>query len=182
MSGRKEWFEAQYWSYPPALRGFVLSDEISDEFGDNTASNVSRKNSRGIFSLAGFNGVEPVRIAQVTDGTSNTLLIGEYHTISNSDWATKWGVPFAMTCLSEVQHHFVTRGLADYDRCFELHPGSGSERQGDCRRSFASMHGAGVINFSYADGHVISLTPEIDPIVWKALATFTGEEVVEADL
>ncbi|QDU90819.1 Type II secretion system protein G precursor [Pirellulimonas nuda] len=186
VSGRKEWNAAHYWGYPWSLRkGGYLNGSglnlVTDEFGDNAQSNVSRKNTRGIYSVSGIQGVKPVQMRQVTDGTSKTLLISEYHTISGT-LPTRWGLPFTNATLSEVQHHFVTRGLADYNKCVEMHPGSGNEVGGDCRRSFASLHAAGVLVSTFADGHVAIVQPEIDPIVWKALATFGGEEIVEANL
>ena len=180
ISGRKEWETAQYWSLPNSLVVYLnpeKADRIDDDFGDNTTSNVSRGNCRGIYSVAGVQGYQPVRVAQVSDGTSQTLLVGEYHTVTSPTWASKWGVPFGRLCLADVQHHFVTRGLADHNECLRLHPGSGGMVGGDCRRSLASLHASGIINFVFADGHVTSIAPEVEVTILKALATFAGGEL-----
>ncbi|MEM6799514.1 MAG: DUF1559 domain-containing protein [Planctomycetota bacterium] len=186
VSGRKEWTEAQYWGFPWSIRpgGFLSGEEgatIDDDFGDNTQTQLSRRACRGIFSVSGTKGFKPVQMRQVVDGTSNTLLIGEYHTLTNSEVASKWGVSFSNVSLAEAHHHFVTRGEVDFARCVSLHPGSGNTVGGDCRRSFASFHAGPVLMFAFGDGHVSAISPGIDTVVFKGLCSFGGEEVVPTD-
>lgn len=99
-----------------------------------------------------------IRLLQITDGTSNTLFVGERS--SNLSKATWTGaVPGAdeapALCLGSADHT----------------PNDPAAHAED----FWSRHVQGV-NFLFADGSVRNIHNSIDPLVWRALATRAGGE------
>jgi prepilin-type N-terminal cleavage/methylation domain-containing protein/prepilin-type processing-associated H-X9-DG protein len=99
-----------------------------------------------------------IRIADLLDGTSNTLLVGE----RSSDLAlATWtgAVPGADEAPSLIL------GAADH---VPNHPAAH-------REDFWSKHVQGV-NFLFADGSVRNINNGIDPLVWQSLATRAGRE------
>lgn len=193
VAGRKEWSPGQYWSLAGSVESvngagtaFLSGSNlgiIDDDYGHNTQSQLAREACRGIFSVANVGGVEPVRLSQVIDGTSKTLLVGERHGLTSANRATRWGVSFAIASLSEMLSPAVTFGELDFNECTANHPNGGATIGGDCNRAFATYHAGGIVMFAYGDGHVSPIPIEIDTIVRKSLASFGGEELTtEIDL
>jgi len=101
-----------------------------------------------------------IRMLGITDGTSNTLFVGER---AAKRFTASWtGV---IAGLDEAQA--LVLGTCDHT------PNSPTGHKED----FASQHTAGV-NFAYADGTVRMINFTISPSVYHALATRTGGEVV----
>jgi prepilin-type N-terminal cleavage/methylation domain-containing protein len=129
---------------------------------------------RGMLHWVGQNNAgqskwQPVRIRDVVDGTSNTLFVGEYHTITKPRRTTFWGFTYTSFVLSVATPEARTL-IADYDRC---------ALQGDsnpCKRAFGSMHAGGAINFLLTDGSVRYLSPNVDMTTYTGLATIQGGE------
>ena len=96
------------------------------------------------------------RIANITDGTSNTLMVGEYYTIpkgANQGRTTLWAYTYTSFNQSEVVLPPQTRQLyADYDKCVNSCP-SCVGTSNPCKRSWGSFH-PNVINFVMVDGSV----------------------------
>jgi prepilin-type N-terminal cleavage/methylation domain-containing protein/prepilin-type processing-associated H-X9-DG protein len=115
------------------------------EVNPGAGNGVSYRNSR-------------TRIADITDGTSNTLLIGERS--GNLARATWTG---AVTGADEAPA--LVLGSADHT---PNHPAAHGE-------DFWSRHVQGV-NFLFADGSVRIINNTINPLVWAALATRAGGE------
>jgi prepilin-type N-terminal cleavage/methylation domain-containing protein/prepilin-type processing-associated H-X9-DG protein len=101
-----------------------------------------------------------VRMRDIVDGTSNTLLVGERS--SNLALASWTG---SLTGADEAPA--LVLGTADHP------PNDPAAHTED----FWSRHSQGV-NFLFADGTVRNIGNGIDPIVWQALATRAGGEVV----
>jgi prepilin-type N-terminal cleavage/methylation domain-containing protein/prepilin-type processing-associated H-X9-DG protein len=99
-----------------------------------------------------------IRIGHITDGTSNTLLVGERS--ANLALATWTG---ALTGADEAPA--LCLGAAD-------HPPNDPAAHAE---DFWSRHTQGV-NFLFADGTVRNLSNGIDPIVFQSLATRAGGE------
>jgi prepilin-type processing-associated H-X9-DG protein len=133
-----------------------------------------------------------VRMADVTDGTSNTLMVGERPPTSDyffGWWFAGSGVDNSGsgdvvlgardTALEELLVNFPDPILAHYRQCkgkmkVGLHPGQISNH---CDQAhFWSLH-AGGANFLMADGSVHFLSYAADSIL-PALATRNGGEVV----
>ena len=136
----------------------------------------------------GFTGgkLRPCKIRDITDGTSNTLAVGEYANLGDLHWRTKTStVPGAYSVAMWANgYDWYTIGAAG------TQPGAGARglipnytRCGDlgqlnlCSSAFGSAH-VGSTNFLKGDGSVISVSSNIDLATYGALATIAGGEVV----
>lgn len=119
------------------------------------------------------------RFRDITDGASNTLMIGEsaynlpdYRFTSGPCEGqrrysfTYWANPFPLSLGFVTAYAFNPRDIPD-DDIFET----------DWLRSFRSEH-AGVVNFTLCDGSVRSISENIDAALLDALASCNGGEVV----
>jgi prepilin-type N-terminal cleavage/methylation domain-containing protein len=142
---------------------------------------------RGILSLttdprstspvAAIKFMRPVRTRQISDGTSKTMLIGEYATNStigrSAFWAKTW---FGMNAGSIIPNGGLSILDPDFDVCVANAP---SKNVQPCRRTFASLHGGGaVINFTFADSSTRSVSLDSDLVPLGAAATMAGGENV----
>jgi prepilin-type N-terminal cleavage/methylation domain-containing protein/prepilin-type processing-associated H-X9-DG protein len=121
------------------------------------------------------------RLAEITDGTSTTLLVGERPPGRSLDfgWALGGGDTLDSTLgVNEVNLH--QTGIAEIDACpsrpYSFSPG---RIDNPCDQfHYYSLHGGGA-NFLFADGSVRFLSYGIDNKVMRALATMNGGEVVD---
>jgi len=139
----------------------------------------------------------PVGIKQISDGTSKTVLIGEYTTISQpnpysrsafwaqSDFGLNLGdvtLPNTTACRGDPLHCNATATTItldpDFNRCATIAPGSNFPQP--CRRTFSGLHGGGVItNFALCDGSNRGFSNSGDIRILAALATVAGGESVQ---
>jgi prepilin-type N-terminal cleavage/methylation domain-containing protein len=113
----------------------------------------------------------PVELRQIADGTSNTLLVGEYHTINFNPRRTLWA--YAYTSYNQSSAFFESRTLVpDYIRCVSL--GGGGVHT--CKRGWGSLHAGNVLQFVYCDGSVHSLSQNMDMDVFVAGGTIQNGE------
>jgi prepilin-type N-terminal cleavage/methylation domain-containing protein/prepilin-type processing-associated H-X9-DG protein len=136
----------------------------------------------------------PVKVSQVTDGTSKTMLIGEYTTVSGLQRSAFWAnsyygmnlgsitVTLAYQTNTTTSMSFMSPTLdPDYDKCTTAlsavtTPALPSPSQ-PCNRSFAGLHGAGgFINFVFCDGSVHVVSSNTDIRILSDLATINGGE------
>ena len=127
--------------------------------------------SRGPIHLVGVWKFGSECIAKIRDGTSNTLLVGEATTRTNSGYRTFWAYSFAYYTLSGMTAQSRTL-LGDYDRCVEI-GGDGGEIP--CKRGWGGCHPGGV-NFVLCDGTVRFVANTIDLTLLGNLATIAGGE------
>lgn len=130
-------------------------------------------------------GIKPVKLRQIVDGTSQTMLIVEYTTIPGSGpgigseftwWRPRWGGGGAFHTLATASSEPLARGRPDIETCvFE-----GTSGQEVCKRAVASFHPAGFY-VSFVDGHIDFLNADIDQEPWLAMATIAGEELIVND-
>lgn len=128
------------------------------------------------------------RAAEITDGQSNTILLGEAlpdQNLTDQDYSGN---------LQKVDHWYIGSGeLADYDSLLATGSAEVSECLGstacpinsikdpdttinDKELSFGSSHTQGV-NMAYADGHILFIRDSVDSQVWSALGTRANAEV-----
>jgi prepilin-type processing-associated H-X9-DG protein len=129
-----------------------------------------------------------VRLADVTDGASNTLLLGERsHRDPNYDRYTYesapvwyplsvfglWGAVFA-TSGGSLPHHLLSTPVPIN---YQMPPGGLGPEKSNRLCAFGSGHPGGA-NFAFADGSVRFLSDQTDLTTLQALSTRAGGEVV----
>jgi prepilin-type processing-associated H-X9-DG protein len=124
------------------------------------------------------------RFIDITDGLSNTLLVGERPTDSNQDWGFCYGCAmgqdFAGTLDATLGVNEVNLPQSGMDPCppgpYFFSPG---RIDNPCDQfHFWSPHPGGA-NFLFADATVHFLSYTVENRVMRALATMSGEEIVE---
>lgn len=128
--------------------------------------------SRGPIHMAGTWGFTVETFANIRDGTSNTLLVGESTTSTNTGNRTFWACSFAYYSLSGVTNQARTL-LGDYDECVRQ-GGIGGEIP--CKRGWGGQHPGG-IHFAICDGSVRFVSNTTDLTLLGNLATIAGGEV-----
>jgi prepilin-type N-terminal cleavage/methylation domain-containing protein len=140
-----------------------------------------------------------ISIAKITDGTSKTMLIGEYTTTTQPSGnppvsrSAFWGASWykldlaSIYCLVAYQTNPNANMFAiqdqfdpDYDKCYAALSASGvipTRPDQPCNGGFAGVHaGGGIINFVFCDGGVHAISQNTDLKIFSSLATTTGGE------
>ena len=122
-------------------------------------------------------GLAQESFATITDGASNTLLIGEYQTRTMSRRRTFWAYTYTSYNQSSV-HPASHTYLNDFTRCEQISASLGLDNR-PCRRAFGSFHTGGS-NFAMADGSVRFIPQSVDMNLLANMATISGGEVAIA--
>jgi prepilin-type N-terminal cleavage/methylation domain-containing protein/prepilin-type processing-associated H-X9-DG protein len=110
--------------------------------------------------------------ANVRDGLSGTLLVGESTSAGSSHHRTYWAYSYAYYTMSAATAQARTL-WGDYDRAVA----SGDPANlAPCKRGWGSFHN-GILNFVFCDGSVHPLTTRIDLTLFGNLATIDGGEI-----
>jgi prepilin-type N-terminal cleavage/methylation domain-containing protein/prepilin-type processing-associated H-X9-DG protein len=118
------------------------------------------------------------RIASISDGTSNTIAVGEYTTRTTISRTTFWGYTYTSYAMSEIVLPPQTRQLLpDFDACSAIIIPGFTNGNNPCKRGFASFHSGG-INFCFADGSVHFISNNVDMLQLGYMATVANGEVV----
>lgn len=133
--------------------------------------------NKGMLTAIG-DGVSPTRFADIIDGTSNTLLIGEGQTRTTPTRGTFWAHTYTSYALGSITigYPVPSFGITDYATCENTANTLGVSTDA-CKRFFGSMHTGGV-QFARSDGSVTFVSKSIDLVVLGGLATVGGGEVV----
>jgi prepilin-type N-terminal cleavage/methylation domain-containing protein len=107
----------------------------------------------------------------ITDGLSNTLLVGEYATKSRIRRRTFWAYSYASYNKSDVIPESRTL-INDFDRCAAIGGQGGLQA---CSRGWGSFH-PGIVQFALADGSVRTVSRTVDMPLFAAAATVGGQE------
>jgi prepilin-type N-terminal cleavage/methylation domain-containing protein len=114
-------------------------------------------------------------IPGIPDGTSNTLLVGEYTTLTRPRRTTFWAYTYTSYNQSEVVLPPQTRQmLPDYNQC-DSFSGSSVGGNNPCKRAWGSTH-SNIINFVLADGSVRAISQNVDMLLFAAMATIANGE------
>jgi prepilin-type N-terminal cleavage/methylation domain-containing protein len=133
--------------------------------------------NRGVMHAAVLGASGPERMASIIDGTSNTLMVGEYATKTHPTRRTFWAYAYTSYNTSTVTYGQSRTLIPDFDLCNATAPFGTNQ----CKRSWGSFH-TGIINFVWCDGSVRPIQTSIDMnVVMPALATVAGGEVVPMD-
>jgi type II secretory pathway pseudopilin PulG len=113
----------------------------------------------------------PVKIRQMTDGLSRTLLVGEHHSITRPGRHTLWA--YAYTSYNQSSAFPESRTLIpDLSQCEAI--GGGGVHT--CLRGWGSLHAGGSIQFAFSDGSVRPIHSNIDMTLFVAAATIANGE------
>jgi prepilin-type processing-associated H-X9-DG protein len=118
--------------------------------------------------------LKPETTATILDGTANSLMLGEYTTMSTPRRTTFWAYSYTSYSLSSVSLETRTL-LADYDRCNTIGGLSGVHT---CKRAWGSFHAGPILNFAMCDGSVRSFSTVVSMPILTRLATIAGGEPV----
>jgi prepilin-type N-terminal cleavage/methylation domain-containing protein len=123
------------------------------------------------------NGVTQARFGSITDGTSNTLLIGEGHTLTMPTRGTFWSHTYTSYALGSITigYPVPSFGITDYATCEQTANSLGVSTNA-CKRFFGSLHTGGV-QFAVCDGSVVFISTNIDLKLLGNISTISGGEV-----
>lgn len=120
---------------------------------------------------ANYVGYSAVELQDITDGTSKTFLVGEYHTITYQRRRSFWA--YAYTSYNQSGAFPESRTLlADYTRCVRF--GGGGAHT--CKRAWGSLHSGGLIQFVFCDGSVHGISQNVDTDLFQAASTIANGE------
>jgi prepilin-type N-terminal cleavage/methylation domain-containing protein len=131
----------------------------------------------------GVRHLDPVELKQITDGTSKTRLIGEYHTLTKhwegttpNSRRTFWS--YAYTSYNQSSGVDESRNLIpDYEKCLTI---NGVGQFDSCKRAWGSLHAGNVIQTVFCDGAVRAISSDVDTKLYVASSTITGRESGES--
>jgi len=163
---------------PGSYRAVTGRSDDGCNFLDSEMMSGYDKHSRGpihaIFTAPAWKKAYPgvETFAHIRDGTSNTLLVGESTTSTNTGYRTFWAYSFAYFTLSGATAQPRTF-WGDFDRCVAA---GGDGDSIPCKRGWGSFHSGGM-HFVLCDGSVHFLNESIDTVLFGNLATIAGEEL-----
>ncbi len=154
-------------------RGYGPSGE-SWWFDDpQSGSNLPQQQRGVIHGTSTLYRLSAETFASVTDGTSNTVMLGEYATRTRPRRTSFW----AYTYTSYNQSSAVPQSRTfnpDYDACVALGDSN------PCKRAWGAFHTGGM-NAAFADGGVRFVRQNIDMNQWLWMATIAGGEVIPSN-
>jgi prepilin-type N-terminal cleavage/methylation domain-containing protein/prepilin-type processing-associated H-X9-DG protein len=174
-----------FWRAPAWARGFYAMTSYGGSSGKRSMLPGTPPDFLGISRDGVFFLDSTVRLADVTDGSSNTLLFGErYHHDPEYDRVQpvlqpgiaplaelgKWSYCAGPGAMANVTLH--TAAKINYQQP------PGADRLDDRTCAFGSGHPGGA-NFTFADGSARFVAEELPLEQLQALSTRAGEEVVE---
>jgi type II secretory pathway pseudopilin PulG len=155
-------------------------DAYWDDQGQTSFLMGWRAGFRGpLHAVSAAGGTTQETFSSITDGTSNTLLVGEYVTKTHPSRRTFWAYAYTSYNQSSITIGQSRTLLPDFDQCVAI---GGLGGTNVCKRGWGSLHGAGQINFVLCDGSVRSISPSIDVnFVLPSMATIAGGEVADTN-
>ncbi|TWT47847.1 DUF1559 family PulG-like putative transporter [Botrimarina hoheduenensis] len=154
-----------------------------------TARSDNRNYRGALIAAGGRLEIAPTRISQVTDGTSRTAMVGEFHpgpeAVRRNTWASGWRYHSKGHFVRDAQGRSSIYRTAGVEECYASTRNSPPGLGGDvflCIRSFSTVHPGGVIQYVFCDGSVHGIRDVIDDDVYLTLGTVAGEETVRGEI
>jgi prepilin-type N-terminal cleavage/methylation domain-containing protein/prepilin-type processing-associated H-X9-DG protein len=172
---------SDWWSNPknPDDGG---SNENWDDASQVPALLAHFPGDRGVMHAADLAiGANWETFGSISDGTSNTLMFGEYATRDTPGRRTFWAYAYTSYNESVVTFNAPWTLVASFATCAATDSKINPSGSNQCKRAWGSFH-AGGLNFAFCDGSVHTISRNVDTLyVLPALATIAGGEVVPAD-
>jgi hypothetical protein len=125
---------------------------------------------RGVFHVVDGR-LEQETFSNLRDGTSNTLLVGEYGTQYRTRRRTFWAYSYGSYNRSDAVPQGRTL-MGNWNRCTSI---GGTGGVPPCNRAWGSFH-PGTIQFLYGDGNVRPVSQTCDTMLFVNAATIDGGE------
>jgi prepilin-type N-terminal cleavage/methylation domain-containing protein/prepilin-type processing-associated H-X9-DG protein len=118
------------------------------------------------------------KFASMVDGSSNTIVVGEYTNIDVPRRRTFWAYSYTSYNSSSISGHSAILNNS-YNQCAATLRAVGIT-DNSCKRGFSSMHPNG-LNFVFGDGSVRYVSRGIDINLLMGLATIAGGELAQLE-
>jgi type II secretory pathway pseudopilin PulG len=173
MTGINDWYFGVNGGSPPDWGGYP--NEVT-----YLIQHLVGPSARGVLhGVDDWNNLSNERMLSITDGTSNTLMVGERSTTTTTSRGTFWANSFNLYSLSSAGVESASL-LNDYNACTAAVPVLGETDPFACKYGWGSGHD-NALNFVCCDGHVVAITTGVNMTVFQALSTIAGGEPVPAD-
>ncbi len=179
-SGR-QYAPGSYRAVSGRTRGSVAGDAYADNsqiWSDGAYPFFNRGVLHHVGTRRNAGSAQQETMASILDGTSNTIMVGEFHTKTRNRRRTFWAYTYTSYNQSSVT---VGPGggsrtlLPDYNRCAAL------GNSNPCKRGWGSFHPQ-IIQFARADGSVRGISTNVNLDLLGNLATILqGEALVVND-
>jgi prepilin-type N-terminal cleavage/methylation domain-containing protein/prepilin-type processing-associated H-X9-DG protein len=170
-----------------AVEGVIPSKPYIDAYWDRWDKKLGAgllmdngyKNLRGVLHVSRLDkGLVAEAVGDITDGLSNTIMVGEYTTTTGFSHRAFWAYSYWEWTSSAVVPGKPWTLLPSYDECGAQETAHGGQSDwSPCKRGWSSLHSAG-FNFVFCDGAVRLINRQVDMNVLAALATIAGGEVI----
>jgi len=162
-------------SYRAVSGGSDGTNWFDDCCGAQPQGSLPRNWRGALHSTCQMNNLTTERIDDIQDGTSNTIIVGEYTNRDRPRRRTFWAYTYTSYNQSSIIQGQPRSLLNEYNRCAAI---GGTGGDNPCKRGFASMHAGGIINFLFGDGRVMPIRTSVDINLLFALATIQNGEMV----
>jgi hypothetical protein len=170
MTGINDYYQGVNGGSPPDWGGYPNEVQY-------LLNHLVGAGARGVLhGIDDWNALAQERMVSITDGTSNTLMVGERATSTTPGRGTFWANSFNLYSLSSAGVESASL-LNDYNACTSSLGGADAF---PCKYGWGAFHD-GVINFVCCDGHVVAISTSINMTVFQGLATIAGGETVSPE-
>jgi prepilin-type N-terminal cleavage/methylation domain-containing protein len=154
-----------------SYRGMAGRSDALDSYYDNTPVTAQIQQWRGPLHSYASKTEKKDNLTGFMDGTSNTLMVGEYTTNTTTNRGTFWAYTYTCFAIASAQTMSGTL-LADYNAC-----GTSTGNSNMCKRGWGSNHSGGIM-FVLGDGSVRMINTNINMTIFASLGSIAGGEVV----
>jgi prepilin-type processing-associated H-X9-DG protein/prepilin-type N-terminal cleavage/methylation domain-containing protein len=151
--------------YAPVLAATSSYAFVQGSLGPDVPTEIAKFDNNGLFLY-----VIRRQAKQVSDGLSNTLMLGEVTLSDMWESSNTWSYALVNAdCLRSTANPLNTR------------PGAGKHLIDRQNGAFSSRHPGGAV-FCFADGHVSFVAENVELLVYQAASTIDGDEISIAEL